>query len=134
MRCCSDPSSLVPSAALAISVSEIQETMENVDVADGCCGSGLLGAAQPTCALAADGRAGHKRSLELADIFRQYGPAYRVDHRLSSEQLKVMYAIEHCHKAALRAARGCMRQLRPWPKRLQLMPQPPLPLAACCQR
>lgn len=42
-------------------------------------------------------------SLEVADIFRSAGPAYRASHagHLSLHQLKVMSAIEHCRTAAL---------------------------------
>ena len=42
-------------------------------------------------------------SLEVADIFRTAGPAYRAAHagHLSLHQLKVMSAIEHCRTAAL---------------------------------
>jgi Putative transposase/Transposase zinc-binding domain len=42
-------------------------------------------------------------SLEVADIFRAAGPAYRATHagHLSLHQLKVMSAIEHCRTAAL---------------------------------
>jgi hypothetical protein len=39
--------------------------------------------------------------LEVADIFRQYGPAYREAHRLSRNQWRVMRAIEVCRTAAL---------------------------------
>ena len=39
--------------------------------------------------------------LELADIFRRHGPAYREGHRLPVHQLKVMQAIETCRTAAL---------------------------------
>jgi Putative transposase/Transposase zinc-binding domain len=39
--------------------------------------------------------------LEVADIFRQYGPAYREAHRLSRNQWRVMRAIEECRTAAL---------------------------------
>ncbi|WP_442947296.1 IS91 family transposase [Novosphingobium sp.] len=41
--------------------------------------------------------------LEVADIFRTVGPAYREAHagHLSLAQLKVMSAIEHCRTAAL---------------------------------
>ncbi|PLU06644.1 hypothetical protein BMJ34_00905 [Sinorhizobium medicae] len=41
--------------------------------------------------------------LELADIFRLAGSAYRSDHagHLSLQQLKVMSAIEQCRTAAL---------------------------------
>jgi hypothetical protein len=42
-------------------------------------------------------------SLELADIFRAAGPAYRAAHagHLSRHQLKVMSAIQNCRTAAL---------------------------------
>jgi hypothetical protein len=40
-------------------------------------------------------------ALELADIFRRHGPAYRARHRLPLEQLKPMRAIETCRTAAL---------------------------------
>ena len=40
-------------------------------------------------------------ALELADIFRQHGPAYRAAHRLRRSQLRVMRAIEVCRTAAL---------------------------------
>ena len=41
--------------------------------------------------------------LEIADIFRCAGPAYRATHagHLSLQQLKVMTAIEHCRTPAL---------------------------------
>ncbi len=41
--------------------------------------------------------------LEVADIFRQLGPAYRRDHaeHLSRAQRRVMHAIERCRTAAL---------------------------------
>ncbi|MEI9413118.1 IS91 family transposase, partial [Mesorhizobium salmacidum] len=44
-----------------------------------------------------------RASIEVADIFRAAGPAYRVAHagHLSLIQLKVMSAIEHCRTAAL---------------------------------
>ena len=44
-----------------------------------------------------------RASLEVADILRGAGPAYRAAHagRLSLQQLKVMSAIEHCRTAAL---------------------------------
>ena len=44
-----------------------------------------------------------RTSLEVADIFRSAGPAYRAAHagHLSLHQLKVMSAIEHCRTAAL---------------------------------
>ena len=44
-----------------------------------------------------------RASIEVADIFRAAGPAYRAKHagHLSLHQLKVMSAIEHCRTAAL---------------------------------
>jgi len=40
-------------------------------------------------------------SLEVAEIFRQHGPAYRQSHRLPHNHLRVMRAIEGCRTAAL---------------------------------
>ena len=42
-------------------------------------------------------------SIEVADIFRNAGPAYRAAHagHLSLHQLKIMSAIEHCRTAAM---------------------------------
>lgn len=44
-----------------------------------------------------------EQQLELADIFRQFGPAYRLAHHysLSIEHLRAMRAIELCRTAAL---------------------------------
>lgn len=44
-----------------------------------------------------------RASIEVADIFRSAGPAYRAAHEghLSLSQLKVMSAVEHCRTAAL---------------------------------
>jgi hypothetical protein len=39
--------------------------------------------------------------IEVADIFRQYGPSYRVTHRLPLQQLRTMHAIEICRTAEL---------------------------------
>jgi hypothetical protein len=39
--------------------------------------------------------------LEVAEIFRQHGPAYRDSHRLSRNALRVMRAIEVCRTAVL---------------------------------
>ena len=39
--------------------------------------------------------------LEVAEIFRQHGPAYRESHRLSHQEFRVMRAIEVCRTAAL---------------------------------
>jgi hypothetical protein len=40
-------------------------------------------------------------AIELADIFRRHGPAYRQAHRLTVQQRRVMRAIETCRTAAL---------------------------------
>ena len=40
-------------------------------------------------------------AIELADIFRRHGPAYRRAHALTRDQLRVMRAIEVCRTAAL---------------------------------
>jgi hypothetical protein len=40
-------------------------------------------------------------ALELADIFLQYGPAYRQDHSLPWHQLRLMQAIETCRTPVL---------------------------------
>ena len=42
-------------------------------------------------------------ALEVADVFREYGPAWRQANagHVSLEQLKVMSAIERCRTAAL---------------------------------
>src|SRR6202142_429772 len=40
-------------------------------------------------------------TLELADIFRQYGPAYRQPHALPPPQHRLMQAIGSCRTAAL---------------------------------
>ena len=44
-----------------------------------------------------------RASIEVADIFRTAGPAFRAAHagHLTLQQLKVMSAIEHCRTAAL---------------------------------
>jgi Transposase zinc-binding domain len=42
-----------------------------------------------------------KGGVELADIFRAYGQAYRRDHPLPVSHLKVMQAVERCRTAAL---------------------------------
>jgi hypothetical protein len=39
--------------------------------------------------------------LEVADIFRQHGPAYRESHRLSRNDWRVMHAIEACRTSVL---------------------------------
>lgn len=40
-------------------------------------------------------------SLEVADIFRRHGPAYRQTHRLARQPRRVMRALETCRTAAL---------------------------------
>ena len=40
-------------------------------------------------------------ALELADIFRQYGPAYRQTHDLPLHQHRLMQAIETCRTPVL---------------------------------
>src|SRR4029453_4913653 len=42
-----------------------------------------------------------RRGVELADIFRAYGEAYRHDHPLPVSHLKVIEAVERCRTAAL---------------------------------
>jgi hypothetical protein len=49
----------------------------------------------------ADPKASTGAALEVADIFRASGEAYRATHRLSGQQLRVMQAIETCRTAAL---------------------------------
>ena len=39
--------------------------------------------------------------VEVADIFRRHGPAYRARHRLPRQQLRLMGAIESCRTASL---------------------------------
>lgn len=39
--------------------------------------------------------------LEVADIFRRHGPAFRARHRLPRQQLRLMGAIEACRTASL---------------------------------
>src|SRR6201998_2461677 len=51
--------------------------------------------------------------LEVADVFRRYGEAYRQQHgaSLSTAQRRVMTAIEQCRTAALG---GHVEQCHPW--------------------
>jgi hypothetical protein len=53
-------------------------------------------------------------ALEVADIFRHYGAAYRADQAgsLTSGQRRVMTAIEVCRTAALGGQRRALRGLR----------------------
>jgi hypothetical protein len=41
------------------------------------------------------------RGVEVADIFRQYGPDYRKSHQMPRNQLRAMRAIEVCRTATL---------------------------------
>src|SRR6476659_3465841 len=61
-------------------------------------------------------------ALEVADIFRSRGPAWRQANagHVSLDELEVMSAIESCRTAALGG-------LRLYDHRLQLLPQPALP-------
>ena len=62
-------------------------------------------------------------ALEVADIFRRHGAAWRAAHagHLSLGQLKVMAAIEPCRTAALGGHVEALRGLRPGPHRLQFL-------------
>jgi hypothetical protein len=40
-------------------------------------------------------------AVEVADVFRQYGAAYRAHHKLPRHHLQAMHAIENCRTAAL---------------------------------
>jgi hypothetical protein len=62
-------------------------------------------------------------SLEVANIFRGHGPAWRRANagHVSLGQLKVMWAIESCRTAALGG-----------PNLVQLLPQPTLPEVPGC--
>ena len=42
-----------------------------------------------------------RRGVELADIFRAYGEAYRRNHPLPVSHLKVIEAVERCRTAVL---------------------------------
>jgi hypothetical protein len=44
---------------------------------------------------------GASRGVEVADLFRLHGPAYRQSHPLPLDHLRVMHAIEICRTAAL---------------------------------
>jgi hypothetical protein len=45
-------------------------------------------------------------TLELADIFRQHGPAYRQAHSLPLHQHRLMQAIETCRTPAMGGCAG----------------------------
>jgi hypothetical protein len=68
--------------------------------------------------------------LEVADVFRDHGAAWREANRghLSLGQLKVMNAIERCRTAALGGHVMPLRERRLWRHghRLQELPQPAL--------
>ena len=62
--------------------------------------------------------------LEVADVFRAHGPAWReanVGH-VSLAQLKVMSAIETCRTSALGGHVERLRRLRARTHRLQFLP------------
>ena len=63
--------------------------------------------------------------LELADVFREHGPAWREANRghASLDQLKVMSAIERCRTVAL-GGHVALRErgVRPYAHRLQFVP------------
>jgi len=73
--------------------------------------------------------------LEVADIFRDHGPAWRKANagHVSLGQLKVMAAIELPHGGPRRACRA-LRRLRPHDDRLQQLPQSALPEVPGCDR
>ncbi len=74
---------------------------------------------------AEDFNAGLRPVLEVADILREHGPAWRETNRghVSLDQLKVMSAIERCRTVALggHVAR-CENAVRSYAHRLQLVP------------
>ena len=75
-------------------------------------------------------------ALEVADIFRDHGPAWREANRghVSLDQLKVMSAIERCRTAALggHVARCENAACGHTEIALQLLPQPALPEVPGC--
>src|SRR4029077_3617389 len=66
--------------------------------------------------------------LEVADIFRDHGLAWRRTNagHVSLDQMKAMRAIERCRTAAL-GGHVALRGLRPHRHRLHLLSQPALP-------
>ena len=66
--------------------------------------------------------------LEVADIFRRYGEAYREKHgaSMSTAQRRVMTAIEVCRTAALGGQIEQCDAVRPSTHLLPIMPQSPL--------
>ena len=70
-----------------------------------------------------------RQALEVADIFRDHGPAWRREQagHLSLGQLKVMSAIERCRTAALGGHVEQCPELRPHADRLQLVSRQALP-------
>ena len=71
----------------------------------------------------------HAAGLEVADIFRRHGEAYRQAHdgHLGRVERRMMSAIELCRTAELGGhVEGCADCGRD-PRRLQLLPQPALP-------
>ncbi len=67
--------------------------------------------------------------LEVADIFRRYGEAYREKHgaSMSTAQRRVMTAIEVCRTCGSRRTDRTVRSVRPPTHLLPLLPKSPLP-------
>ena len=67
--------------------------------------------------------------LEVADVFRRHGPAFRAarSEHLNRDQRRVMGAIEACRTRSTRRACPPLRRLRPHRDRLQFLPQSSLP-------
>ena len=68
--------------------------------------------------------------LEVAEIFRAHGEAYRRAHALTPQQARAMRAIETCRTAALGGHLDVCDTLRLRAARLQLLPQPALSRSA----
>ena len=75
-----------------------------------------------------DGAAVPREGLEVADVFRRFGPAFRDHHgaSLSVARWRAMTAIESCARRSRRPCRA-LRRLRPSAYLLQLVPQSQLP-------
>ena len=65
----------------------------------------------------------------MADVLHRHGDAYRLAHagHLGRTERRVMGAIAACRTAALGGHIEACDELRPDARRLQLLPQPPLP-------
>jgi hypothetical protein len=64
-----------------------------------------------------------REGLEVADVFRRFGPAFREQHgaSLSSAQRHAMTAIESCRTAALGGHVRAVRRLRASARFIQLV-------------